>query len=169
MEKISLMVDTRIIDNIVKAYTIHKSVILSSGISNDCYYDIKSLMLNNLAWNQIKNLVWQDIRKKFPEVVYVAGMGVGGTILAMRLAEFRLAPLIIRDAEKSHGLLKQVEGNFSNGTPRTVIVDDVCTTGKSFIKAKKILRKNGLKSLGNYTFLKRKESNFRCESFVSMW
>ena len=163
------MVDMRFIDTIIEDYIVHQPVVLSSGIKNDCYYDMKSLMLDNIAWSQVGQIVAYDIRKKFPEVVYVAGMGIGGMIFAMRLAEFQLYPLIIRDNIKTHGLLKQVEGHAINGTPRTVIVDDVCTTGKSFIQTKRILRKNGLKTLGNYVLLKRKESNFKCESFVSKW
>jgi len=156
--------------DIVLNYQINKSFVLSSGRRSDHYFDVKSLLLSNLSWNQIKDSVMSDLKSKFPEVYYVAGVGIGGSILALRLAESRsFEPLVIRDNVKTHGLLRQVEGKFHNGTARTVIVDDVCTTGKSFRKARKVLNEIGLKVLGNYVLLKRKESNFNCESFISMW
>lgn len=165
-----MQTDLRIVKSIVSAYKINQSITLSSGIQSDCYYDIKSLLLDNISWNQIKIPVWQDLKSKFPEATNVAGSGIGGAILAMRLAEFNLNPIIIRENPKEHGLLRQIEGKyFCTGTARTVIVDDVCTTGKSFIKTKKILHEYGLKTLGNFVLLKRKESNFRCESFISLW
>jgi len=164
-------IEKQLIDSIISNYKINKQVILSSGNISTYYYDIKSLLLNNLDWNQLKNLVIKDLKKKFPEMSCVAGYGVGGMILATRIAscsEFRINPLIIRKDVKKYGLLKQVEGHCPNGTPRVVIVDDVCTTGGSFLAAAKILRSEGIKILGNYVLLKRKESKFKCESFISV-
>jgi len=159
-------------ESLVYSYKINTKLKLSSGRITDHYFDIKSLLLNNLDWSIIKNDLIKDLKSKFPGVVYVAGEGVGGSILAIRIAscsEFNIYPTIVRNSIKEHGLLKQVEGGYAGVMARTVIVDDVVTTGASFIKTKKILRTAGVKILGNYAFLKRKESNFKCESFVSEW
>lgn len=164
-------VSKEIIKSIVLNYKINKPVTLSSGKRSDYYYDIKSLLLNNTTWSQIKDILISDLKSKFPGVVCVAGFGIGGIILAMRIAncsDYGLSPIVIRNDVKEHGLLKQVEGYCPNGRPRTVIVDDVCTTGKSFRAAEKILRTNGIKTLGNYVLLKRKESHFNCESLLSI-
>jgi orotate phosphoribosyltransferase len=164
-------IEQQLIESIVSNYKINKKITLSSGKSSTYYYDIKSLLLNNLDWNQLKNLVIKDLKSKFPEMSCVAGYGIGGIVLAMRIvscSEFRINPLIIREDVKEYGLLKQVEGSCPNSTPRVVIVDDVCTTGKSFRAAAKILRCEGIKVLGNYVLLKRKESKFGCESFISI-
>lgn len=159
------------INSIISNYKINKQVTLSSGKLSTYYYDIKSLLLDNTDWNQLKNLVIKDLKSKFPEMSCVAGYGIGGIVFTMRIAgcsDFHINPLIIRESTKEHGLLKQVEGHCLNNTPRVVIVDDVCTTGKSFRAAAKILRAEGIKILGNYVLLKRKESKFKCESFVSI-
>jgi orotate phosphoribosyltransferase len=163
--------EQQIAESIVSNYKVNKPVTLSSGKRSTYYYDIKSLLLNNLDWNQLKNLIIKDLKSKFPEMSCVAGYGIGGIVLTMRIAdcsEFHINPLIIRKEVKEYGLLKQVEGHCFNGSPRVVIVDDVCTTGKNFRAAEKILRANRIKTLGNYVLLKRKESKFKCESFISI-
>jgi len=165
-------VDLNIKKAMLSKYKLNASFVLSSGRSTDHYFDIKSLLLDNTDWSIIKDILIKDLKSKFPGVVYVAGSGVGGILFAMRIAsclEFNISPIIVRDSMKTYGLLKQVEGKYFHGSPRTVIVDDVVTTGNSFIKVKKILRGVGIKVLGNYAFLKRKESNFKCESFISEW
>ena len=163
-------INKEIVKSIISRYKISKQVILSSGKRSDYYWDIKSLLLDNTDWNQIKNILIKDLKSKFPGMTCVAGFGIGGITFAMRIAscsDFNINPLIIRENIKEHGLVKQVEGYCPNGTPRVVIVDDVCTTGKSFRVAEKILRDTGIKTLGNYVLLKRKESKFNCESLVT--
>jgi orotate phosphoribosyltransferase len=160
-----------IVKSIVSGYKINRHITLSSGRTSDYYYDIKGLLLNNIGWKQIKDILIQDMRHKFPEMVCVAGQGVGGILLAMRISsclEYNINPIIIRDEQKEYGLLKQVEGCCPNGTPRCVIVDDVMTTGKSFRKTTKILASHGIRVLGNYVLLKRNESHFGCECLVSV-
>ena len=163
--------ERQMVEFIVSNYKINNQVILSSGKRSGYYYDIKSLLLNNIDWNQLKNILVKDLKSKFPGVSCVAGYGIGGIVFAMRIAgcsEFHISPLIIRENVKEQGLLKQVEGHCPNTSPHVVIVDDVCTTGKSFRAAEKILRAEGIKTLGNYVMLKRNESHFKCESFIKI-
>lgn len=164
-------VNKRIVKSVVSGYKINKHVTLSSGRTSDYYYDIKGLLLNNTSWKQIKDILIKDMKHKFPEMLCVAGQGVGGISLTIRISsclEYNINPIIIRNEQKEYGLLKQVEGCCPNGTPRCVIVDDVMTTGKSFRKTTKILTDHGIKILGNYVLLKRKESHFDCECLVSV-
>lgn len=164
-------INKRIVKSIVSGYKINKHITLSSGRTSNYYYDIKGLLLNNIDWKQIKDILIQDMKHKFPEMLCVAGQGVGGVALVMRISsclEYNINPIIIRDKQKEYGLLKQVEGRCPDGTPRCVIVDDVMTTGKSFRKTTKILRDHGIRVLGNYVLLKRKESHFDCECLISV-
>lgn len=159
----------QIVSTIVSKYKINKQIVLSSGKISSYYYDIKSLIFDNIDWKQIENILILDLKKKFPEATCVAGQGIGGISLVMRIAScytYNINPILIRDEQKKHGLLKQVEGYCPNGTARCVIVDDVMTTGKSFRKSNKILNSNGIKVLGNYVLLKRKESHFDCECLI---
>lgn len=167
----TININEQIVESIVSRYKINQSIVLSSGKRSSYYYDIKSLLLCGIDWKQIKDILIQDIKHKFPEMLCVAGQGVGGVALAMRISsclEYNINPLIIRDEQKEHGLLKQVEGHCPNGSPRCVVLDDVVTTGKSFRKSIKILNNNGIKVLGCYSFLKRKESHFDCECLISV-
>ena len=169
-KKIQLIdVDKRIVESMVNSYKVPGPVILSSGRRSDYYYDIKSLLLDNLSWNQIKNILIKDLKHKFPEMTHVAGYSIGGISLAMRIAscpDFNIGPILVRDSMKEYGLPRQVEGERPKGGSRVVVVDDVVTTGKSFRKTTKILSENGIRSLGNYSLLKRKESHFKCESLI---
>lgn len=165
----TVSVDEQIVKSVVADYRINQSIILSSGKRSNYYYDIKSLLLNNIAWKQIKNILINDLKCKFPEMLCVAGQGIGGIALAMRISsclEYNINSILIRDSQKEHGLLKQIEGCCPNGTPRCVVVDDVMTTGKSFKESNKILKNNGIKVLGNYVLLKRKESKFDCAYLI---
>jgi orotate phosphoribosyltransferase len=162
-------INKQIVESIVSRYKINKHITLSSGRDSDYYYDIKSLLLCGVDWKQIKNILIKDMKHKFPEMICVAGQGLGGMSLAMRISsclEYNISPILIRDDQKEHGLLKQIEGTCPNGTARCVVVDDVTTTGKSFRKANKILNNHGIKVLGNYVLLKRKESHFDCECLL---
>ena len=164
-------VNKQIVEAVVSGYKIIQRVTLSSGRTSSCYYDIKSLLLCGTDWKQIKDILIQDMKHKFPEMVCVAGQGIGGVVLAMRISsclEYNINPIIVRDTQKEYGLLKQIEGYCPNGTPRCVIVDDVMTTGKSFRKTTKILTDHGIRVLGNYVLLKRNESHFDCECLVSV-
>ena len=164
-------VSKRIVNSIISDYRINDQIILSSGRRSNYYYDIKSLLLNNTDWKQIKDILIQDIKHKFPEMICVAGQGIGGMSLAMRISsclEYNINPMLVRDEQKEYGLLKQIEGHCPNGTARCVVVDDVMTTGKSFRKSNKILENHGIKVLGNYVLLKRKESNFDCACLIEV-
>lgn len=167
----STNINDSIVKSIVLKYKINKHIILSSGRKSDYYFDIKSLLLDNIDWKQIKDILIKDMKHKFPEMFCIAGQGVGGIVLAMRISsclEYNINPVIVRDVQKGYGLLKQIEGHCPNGTPRCVIVDDVMTTGKSFRKTTKILTDHGIKVLGNYVLLKRKESRFDCDCLISV-
>lgn len=164
-------VNARIVEFVVSKYRIDQPITLSSGRRSGCYWDIKSLLLNNTDWKQIKDILIQDMKHKFIEATCVAGQGIGGVSLAMRIAsclEYNINPILIRDDQKEYGLLKQIEGYCPSGIKRCVIVEDVVTTGKSFRATKKILNDNGIKVLGNYALLKRKESHFDCECLISV-
>jgi len=73
----------------------------------------------------------------------VAGVATAGVTLSSPLAFVLKKPMVyVRSEEKGHGLGKRVEGAVSPGW-RTVVVDDLVTTGGSVISAVEALRRSG--------------------------
>jgi orotate phosphoribosyltransferase len=64
--------------------------------------------------------------------------------------------IYVRPKPKEHGLGNQIEGAFSTGQ-KTVVIEDLISTGKSSLQVVDVLRQNGLEisgmvSIFNYQF-----------------
>src|SRR5439155_25342750 len=82
--------------------------------------------------------------------------------IAAQLDEPAQAPRIfnVRKKAKEHGLLKNIEGNFSAGDS-VVVVDDVITTGGSTIQAIEKIEADGGKLAFAIVLVDRQEQNGR--------
>jgi orotate phosphoribosyltransferase len=74
--------------------------------------------------------------------------------------EFFILAFIVRKAEKEHGTGQRIEG-FQKKGAKAVIVDDVCTTGKSTIDAIAAAREFGFEVAGVLCLVEREESGGR--------
>ncbi len=115
---------------------------LVSGAKSDLYVDAKrttldprcALLVGKIGWELIK----RTAAEKSVRVDAVGGLTMGADPIALsigiaaQLDEPARAPRIfnVRKKAKEHGLLKNIEGNFSAGDS-VVVVDDVITTGGS--------------------------------------
>ncbi len=73
----------------------------------------------------------------------IAGVATAGVTISSPLALLLKKPMLyVRKEEKGHGLGRQVEGATRPGQ-KTVVVDDLVTTGGSLISAVEALRKAG--------------------------
>lgn len=119
---------------------------LASGAQSDLYVDAKlttldprcALLVGKIGWELIK----QTAAAKNLPVDAVGGLTMGADPISLsigiaaQLDAPAQAPRIfnVRKEAKKHGLLKNIEGNFSAGDS-VVVVDDVITTGGSTIQA----------------------------------
>jgi orotate phosphoribosyltransferase len=74
--------------------------------------------------------------------------------------EFFMHGFIVRKSEKEHGTGQRIEGYQQKGA-KVVIVDDVCTTGKSTVDAIAAAREFGFEVAGVLCLVEREESGGR--------
>ncbi len=120
--------------------------ILSSGKKSKYYIDIKKASTEpralKLIASKIAALV-KRIEQSHTKFERIAGIELGGVPIAVAASlELDLPMLIIRKAEKSHGLKDRIVGSLNPGD-RVVLVEDVITTGSSALSAAEIIKAAG--------------------------
>ena len=110
--------------------------ILTSGAISDYYIDIKNastdpITLKHIAISMVPYTTEYDL---------IAGMELGAVPLIVALAlETNLPYVIIRKQKREHGTGKQIEGTTVKDK-KTILIEDVTTSGGSIIKSIQILR-----------------------------
>lgn len=85
---------------------------------------------------------------RFPEAELLAGVSTAGIAWgALAADQLKLPFVYVRPKPKEHGLGNQVEGYFEKGQ-KTVVIEDLISTGKSSLQVVDALRAAGLEVLG---------------------
>jgi orotate phosphoribosyltransferase len=88
------------------------------------------------------------IFEKYPDADLIAGVATAGIAWgAMAADQLKLPFIYVRPKPKEHGLGNQIEGAFEQGQ-KTVVVEDLISTGKSSLQVVDVLRKAGLEIVG---------------------
>ena len=148
------------------------SFTLASGAQSDLYVDAKrttldpacALLVGKIGWELIK----QTAKKRNVRVDAVGGLTMGADPISLsigiaaHLDDPLDAPRIfnVRKEAKKHGMLKNIEGNYSAGDS-VVVVDDVITTGGSTIQAIEKIEADGGKVAFAIVLVDRQEQNGR--------
>ena len=148
------------------------SFTLASGAKSDLYVDAKlttldprcALLVGKIGWELIK----QTTAGKNLRVDAVGGLTMGADPIALSIgiaAQLEnpagtLRVFNVRKDAKKHGMLKNIEGNFSAGDS-VVVVDDVITTGGSTIQAIEKIEADGGKVAFAIVLVDRQEQNGR--------
>jgi len=141
-----------------------REVILASGKPSDFYIDCKQTVLTAEGHFLVGTLICDLLENLAPEVTAVGGLTMGADPLASATATVswqRGRPLdafYIRKEPKGHGTQKWLEGDktVAPGT-KVAIVEDVCTTGGSTLKAIERARLHGLDVRRVITLVDREE------------
>ena len=118
--------------------------ILSSGKPSSYYLDLRVVPSSPEAY-AIAVAAYVAMTKEIGEESFdaVAGVATAGVTISSPLAYVMKKPMLyVRRGEKGHGMGKQVEGAVKPGW-RTLVVDDLVTTGGSVVGAVEALRKAG--------------------------
>jgi len=84
------------------------------------------------------------IRQNYPGTELIAGVATGAIAHGVLVAEMLDLPFIyVRPEAKGHGLGNQIEGDYRTGM-KTVIIEDLISTGGSSLAAFKALKEAGL-------------------------
>lgn len=117
---------------------------LASGKSSPYYLDLRVVPSDPQSY-QLAVSAYIALLKGLDgaTVDAIAGVATAGVTISSPLAYLMNKPMVyVRKEEKGHGLGKVVEGAVNPGW-RTIVVDDLVTTGGSMISAVEALRKEG--------------------------
>ena len=129
----------------------------ASGWKSPIYCDNRKLLSFPFLRDFIKSEMCNVIFERFPEADLIAGVATAGIPWgAMAADQLKLPYIYVRPKPKEHGLGNQVEGFFEAGQ-KTVVVEDLVSTGKSSLQVVDVLRNSGLEVVGmvsifNYGF-----------------
>ncbi|HLL44330.1 MAG TPA: orotate phosphoribosyltransferase [Segetibacter sp.] len=120
----------------------------ASGWKSPIYCDNRKVLSFPYIRDYIKSEMCNVIFEKYPDADLLAGVATAGIAWgAMAADQLKLPFIYVRPKPKEHGLGNQIEGAIVKGQ-KTVIVEDLISTGKSSLQVVDVLRKAGLEILG---------------------
>lgn len=119
-----------------------REVVLASGLRSSFYIDCKQTTLTAEGHFLVGLLVHELVGRVAPEARAIGGLTMGADPIASAVATYSflagkpLDAFYVRKEPKGHGTQAWIEGDKTvvPGTP-VVVVEDVCTTGGSSLKA----------------------------------
>jgi len=129
----------------------------ASGWKSPIYCDNRKVLSFPHEREFIKSELSNLIFDQYPETELLAGVATAGIAWAALSADQLKLPFVyVRPKPKDHGLGNQIEGYFQKGQ-KTVVIEDLISTGKSSLQVVDVLRSAGLEPIGmvsifNYGF-----------------
>lgn len=120
----------------------------ASGWKSPIYCDNRRVLSFPYIRDYIKSEMCNVIFEKYADADLIAGVATAGIAWgAMAADQLKLPFIYVRPQPKEHGLGNQIEGVIEKGQ-KTVVVEDLVSTGKSSLQVVDVLRKAGLEILG---------------------
>jgi orotate phosphoribosyltransferase len=129
----------------------------ASGWKSPIYCDNRRVLSFPYIREFIKSEMCNVIFEKFPEAGLLAGVATAGIAWgALAADQLKLPFIYVRPKPKEHGLGNQIEGYFEQAQ-KTVVIEDLISTGKSSLQVVDVLQQSGLEVIGmvcifNYGF-----------------
>ncbi len=120
----------------------------ASGWKSPIYCDNRLTLSYPRVRDQIKTAFRKSIEAHFPDTELIAGVATGAIAQGVLVADLMDLPFIyVRSSVKEHGRKNLVEGQLHPGR-KTVVLEDLVSTGGSSLKAVGALRDAGANVLG---------------------
>src|SRR2546426_511471 len=136
---------------------------LSSGKRSSYYLDCRMTTLDPTGALLIGRLMLDCIRKRNIQADAIGGLSMGADPIATAIAVVSalegqpLPAFIVRKETKDHGTQRLIEGYDGKPGSRVVVVDDVCTTGDSILKAAERAEEAGYEVVAAFCVVDREE------------
>lgn len=120
----------------------------ASGWKSPIYCDNRKVLGFPYVRDFIKSEMCNVIFEKFPDAELLAGVATAGIAWgAMSADQLKLPYIYVRPKPKEHGLGNQIEGHFEKGM-KTVVIEDLISTGKSSLQVVDVVKNAGLEVMG---------------------
>jgi orotate phosphoribosyltransferase len=120
----------------------------ASGWKSPIYCDNRKVLGFPYIRDFIKSELCNVIFEKYPDADLLAGVATAGIAWgAMAADQLKLPYIYVRPKPKEHGLGNQIEGFYKPGQ-KTLIVEDLISTGKSSLQVVDVVREAGLEVIG---------------------
>ena len=120
----------------------------ASGWKSPIYCDNRKVLGFPYVRDFVKSELCNVIFSQFPDVELLAGVATAGIAWgAMAADQLKLPYIYVRPKPKEHGLGNQIEGYFEKGQ-KTLIIEDLVSTGKSSLQVVDVVAAAGLEVAG---------------------
>lgn len=120
----------------------------ASGIKSPVYCDNRLTLTAPEVRCHVEESLAKTIKEHYPEVQILMGTSTAGIAHAAITAHLMGLPMgYVRSGTKDHGRQNQIEGRLEKGQ-KTVVVEDLISTGGSVIEVVNVLREAGADVLG---------------------
>ncbi|MSU75871.1 orotate phosphoribosyltransferase [Patescibacteria group bacterium] len=120
----------------------------TSGIVSPIYNDLRVLLSYPDDRKKISKLLEKQARENFKGIDAIAGTATAGIPWAAWLAAAMNVPMVyVRQRAKRHGQKNQIEGVLKPGS-KTLIIEDLVSTGQSALGSVHAIRRAGSEPLG---------------------
>lgn len=120
----------------------------ASGIKSPVYYDNRLTLTAPQARNIIEQAMADTVKAEYPEAEVLMGTSTAGIAHAAIAAHILGLPMgYVRGAAKDHGRGNRIEGRLLPGQ-KTVVIEDLISTGGSVLDTVEALRQEGAEVLG---------------------
>ncbi len=120
----------------------------ASGWKSPIYCDNRKVLSFTYIREFIKSEMCNLIFEKFADAELIAGVSTAGIAWgALAADQLKLPFVYVRPKPKEHGLGNQVEGYYEKGQ-KTVVIEDLISTGKSSLQVVDAIRAAGLEVMG---------------------
>ena len=136
---------------------------LSSGKKSSYYLDCRMTTLDPRGALLIGRLILEGIRTEHIQADAIGGLTMGADPIATAVAvvsalEYNpLQAFIVRKETKGHGTQRSIEGYDGKPGARVIVVDDVCTTGDSILRAADKAEEAGYEVVATFCVVDREE------------
>ncbi len=120
----------------------------ASGIKSPVYCDNRLTLTAPEVRTDVENGLASLIKEHYPDAQVLMGTSTAGIAHAAITAHLLNMPMgYVRSGAKDHGRKNQIEGRLEKGQ-KTVVVEDLISTGGSVIEVVNVLREAGADVLG---------------------
>jgi orotate phosphoribosyltransferase len=120
----------------------------ASGWKSPIYCDNRMTLSFPEVRSYIRDSFADRVRQLYPDAGLIAGVATGAIAHGALVADRLIMPFVyVRSGAKDHGLGNRIEGHFEPGQ-KTVVIEDLISTGGSSLGAVRALREAGVDVLG---------------------